>query len=504
MQIPPKTAPRIFLIDAYALIYRAFYAFINRPLTNSRGQNTSAAFGFTNFLIDIRESHQPDYLAVVFDAGTSFREVEYPQYKATREKMPDDLRDSLPWIREIIEGFNDAVVELDGYEADDVIGTLARKARAEGLEAVIVSGDKDFYQLLGPGVHLLNPGRGGPTGVAAEWVSEENASEKFGIPPSQVPDYLALIGDASDNVPGARGIGPKTAVKLLRAYPSVEKLLEHAEEVGPPRARASLIEHADEVRLSKRLVTIQTDLSVDLDLEALRVHEPDAERLRNIFSDLEFRRLTERFTQEAGSESRRAPDAEESAAVEPACGIADTAERVSDLVARVREGGVMALHAETSDPDPLRGPLVGIAVAVAPGDSSYLPLAHRQPFALTFEGEHAGEPRNLPDLGSPEMAGLRALLEDPEVRKVGHDLKRIWLALAEAGVTLHGLDMDVMVASYVLDPGRRDHVLEGLALDLLARRIPKRSEIVGVGKSRVPFSDVSVEDACRYAAPGRT
>ena len=177
MDVPPKENPRLFLIDAYALIYRAFFAFINRPLINSKGENTSALFGFTNFLIDIRDKYQPDYLAVVFDAGNSHREDIYPAYKATREKMPDELRASLPRIRELVAGFNDTLVELDGYEADDVIGTMAVKARELGLEAVIVSGDKDLYQLIGPGIHLLNPGRGGPTGVAAEWVDESNAHE---------------------------------------------------------------------------------------------------------------------------------------------------------------------------------------------------------------------------------------------------------------------------------------------------------------------------------------
>jgi len=215
VQIPPKTRPRIFLIDAYALIYRSYFAFISRPLTNSAGENTSAPFGFTRFLLDIREEFEPDYMAVVFDAGDSFRDEVYPEYKATREKMPDDLRDSLGRIRDIVAGFNDPVVELDGYEADDVIGTLAVQAQAAGLEAVIVSGDKDFYQLVGPGVHLMNPGRGGSSGVAADWVTEENAHEKFGIPPSQIADYLALVGDSSDNVPGARGVGPKTALQLL-------------------------------------------------------------------------------------------------------------------------------------------------------------------------------------------------------------------------------------------------------------------------------------------------
>ena len=253
MQIPPKTKPRIFLIDAYALIYRSYYAFISRPLTNSAGENTSAPFGFTRFLLDIRRDFEPDYIAIVFDSGDSFRDEIYPEYKETREKMPDDLRASLKHIRTIVEGFNDPVVELEGYEADDVIGTLALQARDAGLEAVIVSGDKDFYQLVQPGIHLMNPGRGGAQGVAAEWVTEDNADEKFGIPPRQVADYLALVGDSSDNVPGARGIGPKTAVKLLAEHPDIETLLEHVDDVSPTRAQNSLRDNADEGRLSKRL-----------------------------------------------------------------------------------------------------------------------------------------------------------------------------------------------------------------------------------------------------------
>ena len=295
MKIPPKTKPRIFLIDAYALIYRSYFAFIQRPLTNSAGENTSAPFGFTRFLLDIREDFEPDYLAVVFDAGDSFRAQEYPEYKATREKMPDDLRSSLGRIRDIVEAFNDPIVELDGYEADDVIGTLAMRARDAGLEVVIVSGDKDFYQLVGPDIHLMNPGRGGSSGVAADWVTEENADEKFGIPPSQVVDYLALVGDSSDNIPGARGVGPKTAVVLLQQHGDIEALIANAEGLKPPRASKSLRENAEAVRLSKRLVTIMTDLDVELDLESLKVGEPNNEALRDIFVELEFRSLAEQF-----------------------------------------------------------------------------------------------------------------------------------------------------------------------------------------------------------------
>jgi len=491
LDIPPKTAPRLFLIDAYALIYRAFFAFINRPLINSKGENTSAPFGFTRFLLDIRENYEPDYLAVVFDAGSSFREEEYPAYKATREKMPDDLEASLGRVRDIIAGFNDAVVELDGYEADDVIGTLARRAEEAGLEAVIVSGDKDFYQLVGPGVHLLNPGRGGANGVAAEWVQEENAPERFGIAPSQIVDYLALVGDSSDNVPGAQGIGPKTAVKLLQEFGSLDGMLARVDEVTPPRARKALTEGLDGVLLSKRLVTIRTDLPVDLDLEAFRVHPPDANRLREIFVELDFRRLAEMFASPAPAVQ---PDPEAGgAAVEYR--VADTPAAVARVVAACRAAGRCVVAAEASQESPLAGELVGLSLAADGREVWYLPLGHRQPFTLTFEGEGQGEVRNLPSLAAPEMAGVADLLGDEAIPKVGHDLKRTWLALSLQGVELRGMEFDTMVASYVLDPGRRGHTQDLLALEFLARKATGYGDVVGTGRNRVPFSDVAVERA---------
>lgn len=504
MEIPPKSAPRIFLVDAYALIYRSYFAFINRPLTNAQGENTSAPFGFTNFLLDIREKLAPDYLAVVFDAGDSFREEVFPDYKATREKMPDDLYASIGRIRDIVAGFHDAVVELDGYEADDVIGTLAVKARDAGLEAVIVSGDKDFYQLVGPGIHLMNPGRGGPTGVAAEWVTEENASEKFGIPPSQVADYLALIGDSSDNVPGAPGIGPKTAVKLLGDFGSLAAMLERVDEVAPPRAQSSLRENEEQVRLSRRLVTIMTDLPVELDLDQLRVQEPDAVALRDVFVELEFKRLAERYAAEAeraGAGGGGAPAVETSpdgAAGKASYGVVESAAEAEALAARLVRKGRMAVTAEASDPDPLRGELVGVAVALEPGEAWYLPFGHETPFTLTFEGEEQGEARNLPPLGGPAMKALRGVLQDPNVAKVGHDLKQTALALSRVGVTLRGEVFDAMIGSYVLDPGRRGHGLDVLALEFLSRKAAAYGDVVGSGRAKVRFPEVSAEAARDY------
>ncbi|MEM7414197.1 MAG: DNA polymerase I [Gemmatimonadota bacterium] len=498
MNVPPKTRPRIFLVDAYALIYRSYFAFINRPLTNSAGENTSAPFGFTRFLLDIREQYEPDYLAIVFDSGDSFRDEIYPEYKATREKMPDDLRASLGRVRQIVEGFNDPVVELDGYEADDVIGTLAHKAVAAGLDAVIVSGDKDFYQLVGPHVHLLNPGRGGSTGVAQEWVTVENADKKFGIPPGQVADYLALVGDSSDNVPGAKGVGPKTAVALLEQHPDIESLIEHASQLKPPRASKSIGENAEAVRLSKQLVTIMTDLDVDLDLDTLKVQDPDPVALRDLFVELEFRRLADEYAlkvQQAGGGPRGKGDAPETEVeytivAEPA-GLVEVADRI-------RSAARVSISVETEGSSPLRSPLVGVALAVESSAAWYLPFGHVQPFELTFEGEGQDIVQNLPALDHDSMQPLRDVLEDDRIEKVGHDLKRTILVLGRAGVDLGGVRFDSMIASYVLDPGRRGHDLGPLSMDVFSHKAMTRDDVTGSGRARVSFGEAPVSRAKTY------
>lgn len=496
MEIPPKTRPRLFLIDAYALIYRSYFAFIKRPLMNSKGENTSAPFGFTNFLEQLKEDFKPEFLAVVFDAGDSFRTELYPEYKATREKMPDDLRASIPRVRAIVEGFRDPVIELDGYEADDVIGTLARKADAAGLEAVVVSGDKDFYQLVGDHVHLLNPGRGGPNGVDADWVDRSNAQDKFGIPPHQVIDYLALIGDSSDNVPGAPGIGPKTAVKLLTEHGDIEAILAAAPQMKAKRARESLTENAAGVRMSRELVTIKTDLPVELDLEHLEVGEPDFGALRDLFLDLDFRRLAERYTQLALE-----GDALESAATREAhYTTLTTPEQVEAWVGKARERGRVAVGVQASMPDAMRARLVGLSLALDEGEAVYLPFDHHLTSApeLALGGASESVP-NLPPIDHPSLSSLRELLADPAVEKVGHDLKGDLLLLRRSGAALEGRLLDVMVASYVLDPGRRSHDLDFLALEVLVHRLTPWDEVVGKGRQRIPFAEVSLDTARDHA-----
>jgi DNA polymerase-1 len=494
VQAPPKTAPRLFLIDAYSLIYRSFFAFINRPLVTSRGENTSAAWGFISFLLRVRDDYSPDYLAVVFDSGLSHREKEYPAYKATREKMPDELRASLPRIRTLVEALHDEVVALEGYEADDVIGTLAAKARAAGLEAVIVSGDKDFHQLVGPGIHLLNPGRGGPTGVAAEWVDESNAAARLGVPPERVVDFLALVGDTSDNVPGAPGIGDGWARRLLSEVGPLDELLAHPEAIPWESKRASIIQNADQILLSRRLVTIRTDLDVPLDLDRFKVRELDRAKLLAISVELEFRSLIDRFA--AVSEPAAQPAV---AATPTAYTLITTAEGARAAADAARAAGRVALVAVGTAPEPTKSQLAGIALAWGEGAGVYLPFLHESPPSslLDLGGE---APPNLPGLATDPMLPVRALLEDSGVPKVGHDAKRDLLLLQRAGITLRGVDADVTIASYVLDPSRRQHNLEALATDILGHVRVRPDQISEKGRGKVAFHQAPLATAAPWAA----
>jgi DNA polymerase-1 len=498
MPVPPPE--RLFLIDGYALIYRAFFAMIARPLTTQRGENTSAAWGVTNFLLRLRQRHHPDYLGWVHDVGESFRHREYPAYKATREKLSEELQQdfnrSVERIVELLAAFRVPVFGLEGFEADDVIGTLAVAAASRGLQSVIVSGDKDFYQLIGPGVALLNPGRGGPAAVEETWVDERNAGERFGIVPAQVVDYLALVGDSSDNVPGVKGVGEKTALELLRTYGTLDAILAHAAELPGKRAREALLAHTDDALLSRHLVTIRRDAPVRLELDALRVSAADTAELERLFVELEFRSLIPKL---ADLGPQPGPPAVQAAELPPAmerpAQIVDDPAQLAAVIAECRTAPLVALDTETSSLDPRRAELIGLSLAVTPHRSWYLPFAHVAP-----EGPLAGgvAPRNLPALASEALEPLRRLLADPAVPKAGHHVKFDWLVLRRAGVELAGLKYDSMLAAFVLDPGRRSFALDEVARDRLGRRVRTYGELVGRGRAQRAFAEVPLADAARY------
>ncbi|MBA3578656.1 MAG: DNA polymerase I [Gemmatimonadaceae bacterium] len=550
MQLPEP--PRLFLVDGYALIYRAFYALMARPLTTSKGENTSAVWGISNFLQRLVTTQKPEYLGWVHDSGLSFRHERYPAYKATREKLADDLQADFDRgmlrICQLLDAYRIPILALEGYEADDVIGTLARRGTESGVKVVVVSGDKDFQQLVRPGVWILNPGRGGSAAVEEQWVGVENASERLGVPPDRVTDYLALVGDSSDNVPGVRGIGDKTARELVNSYGGLEDILARAGEITKKRPREALQEHAANARLSKELVTIREDLDIALDLDALKLREPDRDQLRDLFVELEFHSLAKE-----AAPARRAPEP----GLERRYATVETLAQMSEVVAKARKAGTVALDTETvvaaGDPpkiDPLRSRLIGISLAIAPGEAYYFPLRHRPhaaeqtDFLMDVSGDRsatdAPEDRgtvrggdettgattrpkkriakrvesiasrmlsgggatpvnNLPPLDSAEMAPLRELLEDPSITKSAQNAKFDLLALRKAGVTLRGLDFDTMLASYVLDPGRRSHGLDVLALEFLQHTMTSYEDLCGKGRDALRFDECPVDAARDYS-----
>lgn len=553
MDLPES--PRLFLVDGYALIYRAFYALISRPLTTSKGENTSAVWGISNFLQRLLTTHKPEYLGWVHDSGLSFRHEKYPAYKATREKLTEELQadfdQGMNRICQLLEAYRIPVISLPGFEADDVIGTLVARSVAQKLNVVVVSGDKDFQQLIQPGVWLLNPGRGGPAGVEEHWVGVENGSERLGVPPEYVTDYLALVGDSSDNIPGVRGVGEKTACELVRQYGHLESILAHASEIPKKRPREALLEFADNARLSKELVTIRDDLSLDLQSDAMKLREPDNNRLRELYVELEFHSLVKAagtLEQRSVVENRRV-----------SYKTVDTIAELERVVQLARKAGEISLNVETLiDPDspqkvdPLRSKLVSVSIGIAAGEAYYFPLQHvsrrdvqsellvdaagdraatdapddrglmrggdepivakpvrnLKPSALSGNagvmlaqrGNRPDEPvRNLPPIKSEEMKALRNLLEDPGIRKAIHNSKYDLLVLRRAGVNLQGLDFDPMLASYVLDPGRRSHGLDVLALEFLDRTMVSYSDLCGKGRFAIPFDECPIEGARDYS-----
>lgn len=551
-------APRLFLVDGYALIYRAFFALMTRPLSTSRGENTSAAWGVANFLKRLIAVHKPELLGWVHDAGASFREELYPEYKATREKLTDELQADfdlgLERITQLLAAYRIPVLSVPGFEADDVIGTLAKRGVDAGYKVVIVSGDKDFQQLVGPGVWLLNPGRGGPASVEEQWVSVENGSVRLGVPPERVTDYLALVGDTSDNVPGVRGIGEKTAQELIGQFGALEDILAHASEVTKKRPREALLEHAALARLSKQLVTIQCDVPVVFDPATLTVGTPDTQALRHLFLDLEFTSLLKDLggtvsgappvpvSVDVSSESATVPSAlllrssvgvmrlaapetrlSESGVVvlaDARYSTVDTLAALEGLLARIRDVDCIAVDTETINEvdappgvDAMRAVLVGLSIAVAPGEAYYLPFAHRRDDGggnlalLSGDSGIAGrrinagvdEPKNLPAFSAPELAPLRAMLEDAAVPKAAQNAKFDILVLRGAGVQLRGLVFDTMLASYVLDPGRRAHGLDVLALEFLGHTMTSYEQLCGKTRYQLLFDVVPTDVARDYA-----
>jgi DNA polymerase-1 len=456
----------LYLIDGSAYLYRAFHA-IRGGLSNSRGMPTNAAFGFTRMLLKLMDEKKPEHLAVLFDMkGPTFRHERYPEYKANRPPAPDDLVVQIPWVKDITRAFNIPLLEKEGFEADDLIGTLARQAEAAGYHVVMVTGDKDFLQLVTEKTRLWDPMKEVETGP-------EEVREKFGLDPADLVDVMGLSGDTSDNVPGVPGIGPKTAAKLIRDFGSMEKLYENVETIKAKKQKENLTNFRDQAFLSRELVTIRTDAPVDFDPETFQRQEPNTAALSRIFQELEFRGLQERFPMESDQTGKTY------AAV-------STEAELDALVEKLRAAEIVSVDTETTSTTPMLARLVGLSFAVEPDVAFYVPCGHADPKTPQLPMETV-------------LDRLRPVLEDPAVPKVGQNIKYDDIVLRRHGVRLDGIAFDTMVGSYLLKPGQRTHGLDQIALDLLDYRTITYEEVAGKGKDAVTFDQVSLDQAVPYA-----
>jgi DNA polymerase-1 len=481
---------KLVLIDGHALAYRAFHA-LPPTLSTKSGELTNATFGFTSMLLNVLRDERPDYVIVAFDVGRTFRHEEYAEYKAHRRKMPEDLHYQFERIREIIKALNIPIAEVSGYEADDVLGTLSRQAAAQGLETLIVTGDTDTFQLIDEHTRVLTSLRQFSDTVIYD---ELGIEKRYGLKPAQLVDYKAIVGDQSDNIPGVRGVGDKTATSLLQKYGSVENIYEHLDEVKPTRFSKALSKARDEAFLSKHLATIVTDVPASLDLEASRFGSFDRERLKGIFRELEFRTMMDRLP---GGEVSGPPQQlslfakettvtnEQTASTEHR--VVDTEPALDALVKRLLQTRAVTFDVETTSTDAMKAELVGIALTNEPGQGAYIPVGHRV---------KNGEQLPLDTV----LNKLEPIFADPDIARYAHNGKYDVTVLARHGLPIPDLAFDTMIAEWLIDPASRNLGLKNLAWTRLGVEMTPITELIGKGKKQTTMDHVSVKRVAPYAA----
>ena len=490
-----ESKPLLVLLDGHGIIHRAYHA-MKEPLTVRRtGEVVSAVYGFANTLLSVLEELKPTHIAVALDPpGPTFRHIRDETYKAHRPEAPEDLVSQFDRVREVIDAFNIPVYMVEGYEADDVLGSLARQASEQGVDTFLVTLDSDIVQLVRPGVRvfMLRPYQRDTVVY-----DEEAAREHYKVEPSQMADFKGLKGDVSDNIPGVPGIGEKTAAKLVQQFGSVEDIYEHLEEVEPEKLRENLRQHEEQARHSKEMVVIDSQAPATLELKACRVHDYDRQRVLDLFRELEFRSLVSRLPESLaaeGEEKPAVPEVKEAAANYQAVFTEDDLKAVA---ARISERKSVAFDTETTDVNAMRARLVGLAVSTEPGWAVYIPTGHQR--AL-----HEQEQLPL----STVLKYLKPLLEDPAIEKVAHNGKYDMTVLAQAGVDVRNLDFDTMIAAHVLGEGGGSESygagggslsLKWLASKRLGIEMTRISELIGSGAKQISMAQVPVERAAPYA-----
>ncbi len=461
-----KNKKTIYMIDGSAYIYRAYHAV--RGLSNSKGLPTNAVFGFTRMLLKLIEDRSPEYIGMFFDSkGPTFRHKIYKEYKANRPPMPEDLSVQIPYIKKITKGFNLPVIEMPGFEADDLIGTCAHTAEKKGFSVIMVTGDKDFMQLVTEKSIIWDP-------MKDKTIDEKSIREVKGVESSMMVDVMGLSGDTADNIPGVPGIGPKTALSLIKTYGSMKDLYEKVDEITKKKQHENLVKYREQAFLSRELVTINTSVPLEFNPQEFEFKEPDNAKLSKLFKDLEFTQLQKTFPEKTDLSKKDYRSVH-------------SIQELSDLVSRLKAAQIFAIDTETTSKNPMKANLVGLSFSMKANEAFYIPCAHDYPDVpeqLTLE--------DVIDL-------LKPVLENPDIKKIGQNIKYDQIVLDRHGINLKGVVFDTMLASYLINPSKRAHNLDQIALDFLDHKTITYKEVVGTGKNASGFAQVPIEKAVPYA-----
>ncbi len=470
--------PILYLIDGSSYIFRAYYAI--RHLSNSKGIPTNAVYGFTAMLFKFLKDYEPTHLGIVFDSkGKTFRDDIYPLYKANRSAPPEDLAQQFSMIFEMVDAFNIPQVQLEGFEADDLMGTISKNVEKENANVVLVTGDKDFCQLVSDKVTLLDTMKNKITGIP-------EVKEKYGVAPERVIDVFALAGDAVDNIPGVKGIGEKTAVSLISKFGSLDELFNNLDDVSK-RQKVLIEEKKEDAVLSKELVTIKTDVDIETGLDKFKYNGFDDDKLRQIFQELEFKNLLRELGDEDSSDNG---NADESTVSYDKYQLVLSEDHLDRVISKIKETGELSIDLETTSPNPMRANIVGVALCPAPHESYYVPVAHR---ALTDS--------STKQLGlSLVLDKLKPIVESQEIAKIGQNLKYEIVVLEKYGLKLNGISFDTMIAAHMIDSSRNSYSLDELCRLYLGHQMISYKDVTGTGKSKINFDEVELEVARDYAS----
>ncbi len=477
--IKPSTRESVVLVDGFGLIFRAYFA-LPATMSTTTGEQTNAVYGFASMLLDVLKSRQPDYAVIALETGQTFRHEIMESYKGTRSQTPPDLIEQIGRVQQLIATLGIPVKQVENYEADDVIGSLSRKLADDGYQVIVITGDSDLLQLVDDNILVVLPGAR-RFGEVREF-DNDAVLERYGFGPEFVPDYKALVGDTSDNIPGVPGIGDKTAKALIAQWGSLETILEHREEVTPTRARNALIQHGDDAPLSKHLATIVRDLAIDLDLDEARVGRYDREDMTELFRELEFRNLLAKLPEPLANGSggmQAAPVIEREPSVQI---VVDTAEKLGHLIERIQATKTIAVDVETTSTDPMTALLVGIAIAVSDHESFYVPVGHNDGAQLDID---------------VVRERLDPVMSDAAVEVYTHHGKYDLQVLTRHGYTDRPITFDTMIAAYLL--GESSIRLKDLAFTRLGIEMTEISELIGTGRNQATMDTVSIDLAAPYA-----